>query len=258
MKFLDKYATEVEIFVNVCHRLAHNLYVTSSGGNLAWKLEDNLLLITPTLLNKGDISLEDLVFIDLHGKVVEGKHRPTGETPMYLKFFDVRKDIISVIHCHAPNVGALAIMKGKNWLMCPVYPETTIEVGPVPLVPYAEPLTQQLADNFGPFLPKYNNFMMESHGLVSMSRSGIRETLMLVELLEMSAKSILLALQVGEIKELGYQAVKDLGNTMRTRGLSLFGAPGVNKSLEELYFGGSPVFGGKRLKHEGHKGRNRL
>ena len=237
MKFLDKYAAEAEIFVNVCHKLARNLYVTSSGGNLAWKLEDNLLLITPTLLNKGNVGPEDLVFIDLHGKVVEGKRHPTGETPMYLKFFDVRKDIISVIHCHAPNVGALAIMKGKNWLMCPVYPETTIEVGPVPLVPYAEPLTQQLAQSFKPFLPKYNNFMMENHGLVSMSRSGIRETSMLVELLEMSAQSILLALQVGEIKELGYQAVKDLGNTMRTRGLPLFGAPGVNKSLEELYFG---------------------
>jgi ribulose-5-phosphate 4-epimerase/fuculose-1-phosphate aldolase len=77
---------------------------------------------------------------------------------------------------------------------------------------------------------------MESHGLVTMSRSDITETMMLVDLLEMSAKSILLALQVGEIKELSQQAVCDLGNTMRTRSLPLFGAPGVNKSLEELYF----------------------
>ena len=77
---------------------------------------------------------------------------------------------------------------------------------------------------------------MESHGLVTMSRSDIAGTLMLVELLEMSAKSILLALHVGEIKELERQSVCDLGNTMRTRSLLLFGAPGVNKSLEELYF----------------------
>jgi L-fuculose-phosphate aldolase len=236
MNLLDKYATQVEKFVGVCHKLAQNLYVTSSGGNLSWKLEDNLLLITPTKLYKGDIRPEDLVFIDLKGKVVEGQRRPTGETPMYLKFFDVRKDVISVIHCHAPSVCALAISKGKNWLMHPIYPETTIEVGPVPLVPYAEPLTEKLADNFEPFLPKYNSFIMESHGLVTMSRSDIIETLMIVELLEMSAKSILLALQVGEIKELDQQAVCDLGNTMRTRNLPLFGAPGVNKSLEDLYF----------------------
>lgn len=236
MKLLKKYEAQAEEFVKVCHKLAQNLYVTSSGGNLAWKLEDNLLLITPTKMYKGFISLEDLVFIDLEGKVVEGKHRPTGETPMYLKFFNLRKDIVSVLHCHAPNVGALAISKGKNWLMRPIYPETTIEVGPVPLVPYAEPITEKLANQFEPFLPKYNSFIMESHGLVTMSRSNIMETLMLVELLEMSAKSILLALQVGDIKELSREAVCDLGNTMQTRSLPLFGAPGVNKSLEELYF----------------------
>jgi L-fuculose-phosphate aldolase len=236
MKLLNQYATQVEKFVKVCHKLAQNLYVTSSGGNLAWKLEENLLLITPTKMYKGDIHPEDLVFIDLNGKVTEGQRRPTGETPMYLKFFNLRTDIVSVIHCHAPNVGALAITKGKNWLMRPIYPETTIEVGPVPLVPYAEPITEKLAEQFEPFLPKYNSFIMESHGLVTMSRSDITETLMLVELLEMSAKSILLALQIGDIKELDQQAVCDLGNTMRTRSLPLFGAPNVNKSLEELYF----------------------
>ena len=56
MKLLKKYAAEAEEFVNVCHKLAKNLYVTSSGGNLAWKLEDNLLLITPTNYIKAILS----------------------------------------------------------------------------------------------------------------------------------------------------------------------------------------------------------
>lgn len=236
MELLDKYAAEAEKFVKVCHRLALHNYVTSSGGNLAWKLEDNLLLITPTKLYKGDILPEDLVFIDLEGKVIEGWRKPTGETPMYLTFFKARKDIVSAVHCHAPSVCAMAILNEKNWLMRPIFPETTIEVGPVPLVPYAEPITKRLAENFLPFLPKYNSFLMESHGLVTLSRSDIKETLMLVELLEMSAKSILLALAAGDIKEINRQGVQDLGNTMRTRSLPLFGAPGVNQTLEELYF----------------------
>ncbi|MCB8981573.1 MAG: class II aldolase/adducin family protein [Ardenticatenaceae bacterium] len=236
MKKIEKNAAEAQQFIAVCHRLAQTQYVTSSGGNMAWRLEDNLLMITPTKLYKGDIQPEDLVFIDMQGTVIEGTRKPTGETPMYLKFFTLRPDIVSVIHCHAPNVCAMAISKNKNWLMRPIFPETTIEVGPVPLVPYAEPLTEQLAENFAPFLPKYNSFLMESHGLVTMSRDGIKETLMLVELLELSAKSILQALAVGKIKELKRQDVRDLGNTMRTRGLPLFGAPGMNDSLEALYF----------------------
>ena len=237
MKKTEKYTAEARDLVGVCHRLAQNQYVTSSGGNLAWRLEDDLILITPTKLYKGDINLQDLVFINMRGEVIEGERNPTGETPMYLKFFGLREDIISIIHCHAPCVCALAISSGKNWLMRPIFPETTIEVGPVPMVPYAEPLTELLAENFVPFLPKYNSFLMESHGLVTMSRGGIMETLMLVDLLEMSARSILHALSVGEIKELNRQAVKDLSKTMHTRGLPLFGAPGINASLEDLYFG---------------------
>jgi len=237
MKAIEKYAAEVREFVGVCKRLAQTQYVTSSGGNLAWRLEDDLLLITPTKLYKGDINVQDLVFIDMNGKTMEGECKPTGETPMYLKFFGLRQDVRSVIHCHAPHVCAMAISGGENWLMRPIFPETTIEVGPVPLVPYAEPLTERLAENFVPFLTKYNSFLMESHGLVTMSRGGIQETLMLVELLEMSAQSILLALGAGKIKELDRQAVSDLSNTMYTRGLPLFGAPGINASLEDLYFG---------------------
>ena len=120
MKRLEKYADEVKEFLAVCGKLASSLYVTSCGGNLAWKLEEDLLLITPTKMNKADITRQDLVFIDMEGQVVEGSRRPTGEMPMYLKFFQMRNDIVSIIHCHPPAVCAFAISKGKNWLMRPI------------------------------------------------------------------------------------------------------------------------------------------
>jgi len=47
---------------------------------------------------------------------------------------------------------------------------------------------------------------------------------------------VIYALQAGEIKELNLEAVRRLGNVMRTRNLPLFGAPGVNQTLEEMYF----------------------
>jgi len=236
MKLLKKYAVQVEAFVEVCGRLARHLYVTSHGGNLAWRLEPNLALISPTQVSKADLRAEDVVFINLAGEVVEGQRRPTGETPMYLTFLNQRPDIVSVIHCHPPAVCALAISKGKNWLMRPLYPETTFEIGPAPLVPYGEPLTPELARNFEPFLPQYNSFLMENHGLVTMSRGDIQWTMGQVELLEMTAQSIVMALQLGEIKELDRQAVIGLDNVLKTRRLPLVGAPGVNESLEALYF----------------------
>jgi L-fuculose-phosphate aldolase len=236
MSYLEKYSSEVRNFTMVCKRLAERMYVTSQGGNLSYKLEDNLVLISPTCVCKSEISEMDVVFIDLEGRTVEGMRKPTGEVPMYLNFYRDRSDIKSVIHCHPPYTNTFAILEGTNWLMRPVFPETVAEVGPVPLVPYGEPLTQRLADNFAPFVKKYNAFLMENHGLTILSPADIRRTMQLVEILEVSAISILQALAVGEVKELSREDVRNLENTMRTRNLPMIGAPGANRSMVDLYF----------------------
>jgi L-fuculose-phosphate aldolase len=237
MNYLIEYREQVDTFVSVCRWLGQRVYVTSHGGNLSMKLEDDLLLITPTRVYKGNLKAEDLVFINLSGEVVAGSQKPSGETPMYLNFFKERPDIKSVIHCHPPYTNAFAITREKNWLERPIFPETIVEVGPVPIVPYGEPLTQRLADNFKPFLQKYNAFLMESHGLVVMSTGDIRRAFELTDILETSAVSILQALAFGQIKEISRADVKDLENTMKTRFLPMIGRPGVNHSLVDLYYG---------------------
>ena len=236
MSYSEKYDDQIKRFIRVCHKLNSEMYTTSYGGNLAWRLEEDLFLVTPTRVNKGDIKTEDLVFINASGEKLEGSKSPTGETPMYLNFFRERPDIVSVIHCHPPYTNTFAITKGENWLMRPIFPEISVEIGPVPVVPYAEPLTQKLADNFLPYLKKYNSFLMENHGLVIMSSRDIEWTMMLTEQLETSSISILQALNIGDIKEISKGDVKRLDNVMAKRKLPLFGLPGVNKSLIDVYF----------------------
>lgn len=236
MSYLEKYYDQVKRFIRVCHKLSSEMYATSYGGNLAWRLEEDLFLVTPTRVNKGDIKTEDLVFINSSGEKLEGSKSPTGETPMYLNFFRERPDIVSVIHCHPPYTNTFAITKEENWLMRPIFPEISVEIGPVPVVPYAEPLTQKLADNFLPYLKKYNSFLMENHGLVIMSSRDIEWTMMLTEQLETTSISILQALNIGDIKEISKGDVKRLDNVMAKRELPLFGLPGVNKSLVDVYF----------------------
>ncbi|MDA3797550.1 MAG: class II aldolase/adducin family protein [Kiritimatiellae bacterium] len=236
MKLVDKYSEEIEQFIEVLGKLADDAYVTSCGGNAAWRLEDDVILITPTQMYKGDITTDDVVFINMAGETLEGTKRPTGEKPMYLKFFEKRPDIKSVIHCHPPATCATAIMEDASFMMKPFFPETITEIGPVPIVPYAEPLTQKLADNFEPYLQKYNNFVMENHGLVSMTRDGIKWTYLQVGLLEGSVESMIRALSAGVLKEISREGVRDLSNVMLERDLPLMGAPGVNKTLEELYY----------------------
>ncbi len=236
MRLLDVHRQKVEVFLKVCHKLSQLMYVTGHGGNAAWKLGPDLMLITPTQMNKGDITAEDLVFLDMAGNKLEGTKRPTGETPMYINFFKSRPDVNSVVHCHPPYTNAFAITRGANLLMRPIFPETTTEVGPVPVVPYGEPLTQRLANNFNPFLSKYNAFLMENHGLVIMSPWDIDWCMMTTELLEMTSVTLTASANLGEIQEISKEDVRNLDNIMAKRGLPIFGAPGVNKSLVDLYY----------------------
>ena len=155
---------------------------------------------------------------------------------MYINFFRERPDVTSVIHCHPPMTGVFAVTKGTNYLARPIFPETATEVGPALLVPYGQPLTQKLADNFLPLLPKANAFLMENHGLVIMSPRDIQWTMMLTELLEMTSASILAAIPLGPIKEISPADVADLDNILKIRNLPLFGAPGTYNSLTEIFY----------------------
>jgi L-fuculose-phosphate aldolase len=236
MNYKEEYRKEIDDFLYVCKRLGNEGYVTSHGGNLAIKLEEKILLITPTRMRKADIKVEDLIIIDIDGNIIDGNKKPTGEISLYLKFFKERPDINSIIHCHPPYTNAFAVTKNDNILMRPIFPETCIEVGPVPVVPYNEPLTNALADEFEPFIKKYNAFIMESHGLIIISPEGIVRTMDLIEILESTSITLLAALSMGGVKELSKEDVENLNNTIIKRELPMIGAPGENNSLVDLYF----------------------
>lgn len=121
--------------------------------------------------------------------------------------------------------------------MHPYFPEIVIEVGPVPVVPYAEPVTPKLAASFAPYLQKYNSFIMENHGLLTVGATDIYNTFLMADLFESSVNSILKAMTAGKLKQMDRTAVRDLSRVMKARNLPMVGAPGVHDSLESLYFG---------------------
>ena len=49
MNLQTKYQKNIETFLKVCHRLAQHMYVTGYGGNLAWKLEEDVYKKTSSL-----------------------------------------------------------------------------------------------------------------------------------------------------------------------------------------------------------------
>jgi ribulose-5-phosphate 4-epimerase/fuculose-1-phosphate aldolase len=82
-----------------------------SGGNISTlDRESDLIAITPSAIEYTKMKPEDVVVIDKHGKLVEGKWKPTSETPMHTIFYREREDVGAVVHTHAPHASVFAII----------------------------------------------------------------------------------------------------------------------------------------------------
>ncbi len=231
-----RYRAQIEEITDACVRLGELGYVASHGGNLSYRVDENAILITPTKVSKRKVSFDDIVIIDLNGKVLfAAKNRkPTGESPFHLRILKKRPDVNAVIHAHPPILTGFSIGNPEA-LTRPYLPEPIFEVGPVLPVEYAEPLSEELALAFERVLDKGDAFLMKNHGFLMCGREGVARTQEMVEMMENTAYSLFVAISTGEAREISEKDLEDLDRTVKTRELKFPGAPGVVKGLKEMY-----------------------
>src|SRR5213592_4268744 len=95
--------------------------------------------------------------------------------------------------------------------MKPVLPELVFQVGPVPLVPYGQPGTDDLPDRLAPFAREHDSFLLANHGATTVGKS-LEEALHRMESLEQGARIILAARQLGRVNELPPESANALRN----------------------------------------------
>lgn len=235
--FQEKYKSGIEELVKTANRLGEIGYVTSHGGNLSLRADDNVILITPTKVAKADLVFDDICAIDFEGKVLYAGNgrKPTGEWPFHLRIMQKRPDVKGIIHAHPPVLTGFAIAGGD--IMQRAYlPEPVTEVGPMMMVPYAIPLSDKLAENFDAVIEKSNGFLMENHGAVMVSPEGLRRCLDMMEMMEAQGKSMVVAKIMGNLKPLGKDDINEMDEGVcKVRGLPLPGLPGAVKELADVY-----------------------
>jgi L-fuculose-phosphate aldolase len=235
-KLQKRFTKEIKEVVNVCHKLSELQYVSSHGGNLAYKIDDSHILITPTKVCKGDIEFDDILIIDPEGKVLSATNnrKPTGEAFMYLRFFMKRPDLKGLIHSHPPILTGFALTD-DNTLELPLLPETLLEVGPILTVEYTEPVSMELAKAFDKVIDKSNAFLMKNHGVMIGNFSGPKRALELLQMIELQAYSVLVAKTIGEINTIPKNEIINLQKTLLSRNLPIPGNPLKIKRLSQLF-----------------------
>ncbi len=83
-----------------------------TGGNLSiFDRESQLMAITPSGIPFEDIKPEDIVLMDLEGKLVSGHRAPSSEWEMHLIQYRERDDLDAVIHAHTTFATVLACLR---------------------------------------------------------------------------------------------------------------------------------------------------
>jgi L-fuculose-phosphate aldolase len=185
--------------VHVCRRLYERDLIAGGEGNVSARLPDGDILITPAGASKNDVLEGDLVVVDRRGRPVAGSGSASSELGMHLRIYEVRPDVEAVVHAHPPFATAFAVA-GLD-LMAPVLPEVLVQLGGVPLVPYATPGTPALADAIEPFLQHHEAILMANHGATAFGPS-VSIAHMRMETLEHAARILFSARALGHVSTL--------------------------------------------------------
>lgn len=170
--------------------LAHG----AQGNISALDRESGLIAITPSAADYATMTADDIVIVDREGAIVEGRWKPTVETPLHTLFYRRRPDVGAVIHCHAPNVSGFAAA------LRPV-PIVLIEAAcaagsAVPCAPMMRSGTAEFAELMLDTIGARTAAVMGQHGLVVCGQD-LKRAYATAIAVEDSARATLLARQLG-------------------------------------------------------------
>ena len=83
--------------------------VTFTWGNVSgYDPESGLVVIKPSGVSYDGMTVEDMVVVDLEGKVVEGTKKPSSDTPTHLALYRAWPGVRGVVHTHSRNATTYA------------------------------------------------------------------------------------------------------------------------------------------------------
>lgn len=202
-----------EQLVAVAHRVDAKGLVAATDGNISAKLPGGTILATPTAVNKGMITVDDLVEMTIDGTQVGGTRKPSTEMKMHLFIYRHRSDVQAVVHCHP--VYATGFAAAGKALPTDIFPEVIVGLGEIPLAPYAAPSTEALAETLSPFVASFDAVLLANHGAVTYG-ADLWDACFKMEKLEQTAHMLFVAESLGGARALNAEQIAVLRQLAQT------------------------------------------
>lgn len=172
------------------------LFAGTSGNLSIYIPEENAVVITPSSVRYEGMTIADIVVIDLDGKVLEGRHKPSSEHLLHLALYRGGEAVTSVVHTHSPYATAFAVNnKEIPLILVEMIPFLGGNVKVAPIAPAGSP---EVGAGAVTAIEGRYACLLGNHGVVTIGTS-IDEAYLRAEYVEDAAKICSLAMSNGEI-----------------------------------------------------------
>ncbi len=177
--------------------LPRNNLVTWTSGNISGRdPQTNLVVIKPSGVMYPDLTPENLVILDLNGKIVEGVLKPSSDTATHLYIYRYRPDVNGIVHTHSPYATAFAAV-GK-----PIPPVLTAICdefgGEIPLGGFAPIGDEAIGEEVVHSIGNSPVILMQNHGVFAIGETP-KAAVKAAVLVEDAARTVYLAMHLGEL-----------------------------------------------------------
>lgn len=183
--------------VAMMNRIYQGGLTTTSGGNLSILDDQGDIWITPSGIDKGSLTPEDIMQVKPDGTVI-GLHKPSVELKFHQDIYRLRPEIRAVLHAHPAALVAFSLIgRGPETRISPDYYRLCGRCAVVGCeVPGSDALKDRLS---AAFAQGYNAVMMENHGFVC-GAGSLMEAFLQFEAMDFCARTELYARRLGGLR----------------------------------------------------------
>lgn len=173
----------------------NNLVAWTSGNVSGRDQESKLVVIKPSGVMYPDLTPDKMVVLDLDGKIMEGKLKPSSDTATHLYIYRQCPDVNGIVHTHSTFATAFA---AAGQPIPPVLTAICDEFGGgIPLGGFAligdEAIGKEVVRSIG----NSPAILMQNHGVFTVGKSA-RAAVKAAVMVEDAARTVYYAMQLGK------------------------------------------------------------
>ena len=204
--------------IRIARKMWQRNMVDGNGGNITVRVGDNLVLCTPTLRSKGEVTADEIALIDLDGNQKAGWRKRTSEANTHLAIMKVQPKCKSVIHGHPPYSTAFAVARVEPpTCLCS---EVEVFTGAIRLVDYHTPGSKEICDAVAKLGKDNPAILLANHGVMAWG-SDVEDAYWKMENMETACQTIWVASQLngGKLPTISPQKMQEIFEIRKSIGM---------------------------------------